>query len=61
LTMIMVGDDAHCADAVTGNTKTVAADKAERTLVIFMASNSNHTPPADRSWCPHPAARKVTE
>jgi hypothetical protein len=39
----MVGDDAHCADAVTGNAKTAAMDNAERTLVMFMTSNSSHT------------------
>ena len=39
LTMITV-----CADAVAGSEKTTApAKRAGRTLVIFMASNSNHT------------------
>jgi hypothetical protein len=42
--MMTVGDDDHCADAVTGSAKTAAADNAERTLVIIMTSNSNHTP-----------------
>jgi hypothetical protein len=43
--MMTVGDDDHCADAVTGSAKTAAADNAERTLVIFMTSNSNDAPP----------------
>jgi hypothetical protein len=58
---MMVGEDAHCADAVTGNAKTVAAHDAERTLVIFMTSNSNHTPPRISYWCYRGTARKLIE
>jgi hypothetical protein len=36
--MMTVGDEGHCADAVTGNAKTEAANNAGRTLV-FMTSN----------------------
>jgi hypothetical protein len=66
--MMTVGDDAHCADAVTGNARTASADKPERTLVMFMTSNSNHTPqtpitplPMISSWCGRDTERKLIE
>jgi hypothetical protein len=42
--MMTVGDEGHCADAVTGNAKTEAANNAGRTLV-FMTSNLQSAPP----------------
>jgi hypothetical protein len=44
LTMMMVGDGAHCADAVAGSAKAAAANSAGRTFVIPMTSNSNQRP-----------------
>ena len=62
LTMMIVGDDDHCADAVAGSAKTAAANNAGRTtLVISMTLSSNHTSPMITSWCACAVARKLTE
>ena len=50
--MMMVGDGAHCADAVAGSAKTAAANRTGRTLVICIASNSNDA--SDNSLTPLP-------